>query len=316
VLTKEAVEKQTSQARVQETQNAATRLQAELPGGALEKPENKYIRLQSQKAAGQDLAPADQAFLKGYEKDAALKPAITIGLQNQAGGAPLKDAALDNAAENYWSKGVLPPGGRGPQVMAQNRAIMNRAAELHPGESIVEGSASYKANAGSLAKLQTQFDAVDSFEKTALKNLDQVAITGAKVPDLGVRFANVPVRNISSQMIGTPEMAQFRTALLTAQTEAAKVLNSATGAGVLSDSARKEAQDILDGNLSYPAMISSINQLKTDMGNRHQSYAEQIADIQGRLKGKNSAPAAGGGTAAPATSSGWGAQFGGVQRNQ
>jgi hypothetical protein len=87
-------------------------------------------------------------------------------------------------------------------------------------------------------------------------------------------------------------MAQFRTALLTAQTEAARVLNSASANGVLSDQARKEAMDVLNGNLPYKSMVASINQLKTDFGNRHVSYAQQIADIKGRI---------GGGAAAPAT---------------
>jgi hypothetical protein len=65
-------------------------------------------------------------------------------------------------------------------------------------------------------------------------------------------------------------------------------------ATVLSDKARKEAEDVLDGNLPFPAMMSSIDQLKTDFANRHQSYADQITAIQGRLKGgqaNNAAPA-------------------------
>jgi hypothetical protein len=223
---------------------------------------------------------------------ATLVPAFNFNLAGGANGG-LSQAAIDQQADNYFATGKLPPVGRGPAGLALTRQIMQRASELHPG-SLAEGSAEYASNKKSLEGLQKNFDQVTAFENTALKNLDQVAAAGAKVPDLSARFANVPVRMISSQMIGTPEMAAFKTALLTAQTEAAKVLSSSNASGVLSDSARHEAQEVLDGNLPFPAMMASINQLKTDFGNRHESYANQIADIQKRLGAK------GGGTARPA----------------
>lgn len=228
---------------------------------------------------------------------ATLVPAYNFNLANNTGGgnaAPadiakkfgMTQTAFDQAAEKYATTGQLPAVGRGPNGIALQRAIMNRTGELHGGESLAANSAEFKANSASLNKLQTNLDNVTAFENTALKNLDQVALTGSKIPDLSARFANVPVRMISSQMIGTPEMAQFKTALLTAQNEAAKVLTSANANGVLSDSARHEAQEVLDGNLPFPAMMASINQLKTDFGNRHQSYAEQVSDIQKRLGNK------------------------------
>ncbi len=219
---------------------------------------------------------------------------FNIAAQTGAGKTPaavaqqfgMSPEAFDQAAEKYYQTGTMPQMGRGAQGMALQRAIMNRTGELHPGASLAAGSAEYASNKASLSKLQTNFDQVNAFENTALKNLDQVAQTGAKVPDLGVRFANVPVRLITGSMLGTPEMAAFRTALLTAQAESAKVLNSANANGVLSDSARHEAQDVLDGNLPFPAMMASINQLKTDFANRHQSYGDQINDIQQRMGGK------------------------------
>lgn len=216
-----------------------------------------------------------------YEK--SITPAINNYYQNQQANK-MSDPALDNAAEKYWTSGTLPAGGRGPAVMAQNQKIMNRAAELHPGESITEGSAAFKANQASLTKLQTQFDSVDAFEKTATKNIDRLLQTAKDIPDLGTRFMNVPARMISSDMIGTVAMAKFKADLLTAQNEAAKVLNSANASGVLSDSARHELQEMAGGNLPLPAMTAAFNELKNDMGNRHDAYQQQINDIKGRMK--------------------------------
>ena len=214
---------------------------------------------------------------------ATLVPQFNFSLQGGMGGG-LTDAARDQAAEKYWQTGQLPTNlGRGAAGSIAAKAIMNRAAELHAGGSLAANSAEFKANSESLKSLQKLFDGVTSFENTAIKNLDQVAQAGARVPDLSTRFANKPVRAIGADVIGTPEMAAFRTALLTAQNEAAKVLTSSNASGVLSDSARHEAQDVLDGNLPFPAMMSSINQLKTDFKNRHDSYADQISDIKKRL---------------------------------
>ena len=219
----------------------------------------------------------------------ALTPAQKLG--QRVGMTP---QAIDQAAQMYLQTGQIPQGGtRGIAGMAQATAIRNRAAELDPNASLMANKGVYQANADSLKNLQKQYDQVTAFENTALKNLDQVAQAASQVPELGSRFGNIPVRMISDKMLGTPQMAQFRTALLTAQTEAAKVLSSATGAGVLSDQARKEAEDVLDGNLPYPAMMASINQLKTDFNNRKTSYQAQIADIQNRLKNApQSSPAA------------------------
>jgi hypothetical protein len=214
-----------------------------------------------------------------------------LNKNSQAGGrttAPgMTPEATDSAATSFHNTGQLPAIGRGSVGVAQRTAIMNREREMFPGTVLSADSAEFKANAESLKKLQSNFDQVSAFESTAIKNLDQVIETGKAIPDLGARFANVPVRNITADMIGTPAMAKFRTALLTAQTESAKVLASANANGVLSDSARHEAQEILDGNLPYPAMVASANQLKTDFGNRHQSYADQLTAIKGRMGGKN-----------------------------
>lgn len=226
---------------------------------------------------------------KGIKKDAATfvawkakqnPAAITLGNILPAG------SALDQQAELYSQTHELPAGlTRSPGTTA---AIIARAAQLHPDNVLAQSQAQFEGDKKSLANLQKNFDQVTAFENTAIKNLDQVAKTGAKVPDLGSRFANVPVRSINAKMLGTKEMAAFRTALLTAQTEAAKVLTSANANGVLSNQARDEAEAVLDGNLPFPAMMASINQLKTDFGNRHSAYQQQIDQIKGRMSNKPS----------------------------
>jgi hypothetical protein len=254
--------------------------------GTLE--DRRYEQIVAAQSQGQKVSADDLAWKKGYEKRKTLVPVAQVNLQQSL----LTPQAKQALGENFAQTGSLPTGLRSPAMSAQ---ILNEAAK--GGDlNIAANKATYTADAGSLKKLQSQFDTVNAFENTAIKNLDQVAKAGAKVPDLGARYANIPVRMISEKMIGTPEMAAFKTALLTAQNEAAKVLTSANASGVLSDSARHEAQQVLDGNLPFPAMMASINQLKTDFANRHQAYQGQIAEIKSRIAkpGEPAAPAASG----------------------
>lgn len=235
---------------------------------------------------------------------ASITPMLNFNLANQTGagatgpgGAPATPAdiakkfgmtqeAFDQAAEKYAQTGQLPAVGRGANGIALQRAIMNRTGELHGGESLAANSSEYKANSASLNGIQKNLDNVTAFENTALKNIDQVIQIAKNIPDLGTRFANIPVRMLSASMIGTDNMSRLSTALASAQSESAKVLSSANASGVLSDHARDEAKDFLDGNLPLSAMMAQADQLHTDFGNRHSSYAQQVADIQKRLGAK------------------------------
>jgi hypothetical protein len=273
------VELQTSQAKLSQTQaesefyqqnGGAPGVPAELMQQAdwLKRPENK------------GKGPSDYKLWVMQHS-----PMAVMANSNLLSGAQNSDA-LDLAANNYRQTGQMPAGfSRSPQTTS---AIIARAAQLdqqNGGAGIAANKAMLGSYTDALKKLQTNFSQVQAFEQTAEKNMDLLQTTAAKIPDLGTRFANVPVRMISGSMIGTDNMAAFKTALNTAQTEAAKVLNSSNASGVLSDSARHELQEVIDGNMPLSAMVASLNTLKQDMGNRTVAYQQQIGDLQNRIKG-------------------------------
>jgi hypothetical protein len=199
------------------------------------------------------------------------------------------DPGLDLAAQNYRLTGQLPSGlTRSP---GSTKAIIDRAGMLDQqggGLGIAANKSLLGTYTASAKKLQTNYDQVQAFEGTAQRNMDLLEQTAKNIPDLSSRYANIPVRAINSQMIGTENMAKFHTALYTAQTEAAKVLNSSNATGVLSDSARHELQSIIDGNAPLPAILGSLSTLKQEFGNRTQAYQQQIGDLQQRIKGAGS----------------------------
>jgi hypothetical protein len=245
---------------------------------------------------------SDSTIDKGKNKNAATFLAwkarqnpTALVLGNQLGPAG-QGSALDQAAERYSKDGSLPAGfARSPGTTA---AIIKRSADLHPDQDLAANKATFQADTAALKKVQSQFDQMNAFEGTALKNLDLFVQKAKAVPDLQVRFANVPLRMITGKMIGEQNQTALNAARQTAATEVARVLQSATGNGVLSDRARKEVQDILDGNLPLSGMLSAVDTLKQDIANRHKSYQDDIDAIRGRIGAKPQ------GGAAPAPSAG------------
>jgi hypothetical protein len=275
---------QEAQAKIAGAQTTQQRLQAEMPGGPLEAPDKAELADWLKK--NPDKGPSDYVAWKAKQTPTAM----VLGNMLGQGGA---NSALDQQAEKYFQTGQLPGGfSRSPGTTA---AIIQRANALHPGESLAENQAGYKANQASLTGLQKNFDTVSAFENTAGKNLDLYLQKLNAIPDLGVKFANVPLRMIDDKLVGSDNYQAMKAAQQTAAAEVAKVLSSANASGVLSDSQKKEAEDILSGNLSYSAAKNVVATLKQDFANRHQSYQAQIADIQGRLgQGSKPTPQTGG----------------------
>jgi hypothetical protein len=215
--------------------------------------------------------------------------AIVMG--NQLGGSGKSDA-LDFAAENYRQTGQMPAGfSRSPGTTS---AVIARAAELdkqNGGSGIAANKSVLESNKKSLDSIQKNFDNVTAFENTAGKNLDTFINTAKSVIDSGSPLINSPLRNLSNAAIGSDKMAAFNAARATALTEIAKVLNSSNASGVLSDSARHEVEGLIGPNATLKQIYSAANILKQDMRNRHESYQQQINDIQGRIKNNGGASA-------------------------
>lgn len=271
----------------------AKKFAATLPGGQLENPEQKFLRLNSAQTEGKPLSADDKAFIQSYKTNKTMVPQFNLNLAaNTGAGKPAADVAkqfgmtpeaFDQAAEKYYQTGNMPQMGRNAQGMALQRAVMNRTAELHPGTSLAEGSAEYKANAESLKKLQGNLDSVSAFENTALKNLKLFRDQAQKVIDTGIPLINAPVRDAAKVLFGSESQAGMETALQVANNEIAKVTSSPGLSGVLSDSARKEVEAYNPKSATFGQAMHVADILEQDMKNRHESYQQQINDIKGRM---------------------------------
>lgn len=198
--------------------------------------------------------------------------------------------ALDYAAKIYQTDHKLPPLGQGKAAVAVRAAIINRAEQLARGGGDVHDNpgmfgANFKANASGLAQLQRTSNQILAAERTANSNADQVLQTMTK----GAGNSGIPVLNKWIQagrrsVQGDPDVSAFDAAVSTFSTEYARVVSGATGGNVTSDSARHEAQALINGAQTPAQLTRVIQQMRVEMQNRRNGFTEQAAELRGNMK--------------------------------
>lgn len=230
------------------------------------------------------MVPETEAALAPLEqRDRVLTEAERTNRANErlATASTLSDDAIDQNARQYLQTGVMPV--LGMKDPGNRAKILNRAAELDAGGNVAANKAGYKADTGSLSALQKQRDAVGAFESTALKNLDVFMDAAKAIPDTGSPALNKPLRALSEQGLGSAELAAYNAARRTVIPEFAKILANPGLSGQLSDSARKEVEEVLSGNATLAQTIAVANVLKRDAENRRTSYDDQLKTIRERI---------------------------------
>lgn len=201
-------------------------------------------------------------------------------LEAIAGGpADQNEGDLDDQTTTFYAQqilagGQMPPLGMGKQAAKARQQIMRQVAKQAGGEGLTGGDlatqiAHYKAASKALGVLETQAGTVEQNEQTALMNGQQF-IDRSKELSGQTRF---PIVNSATQAYlrhtGDPTIAAMDAAWNTFTTEYAKVVaGSPSGAGVLSDSARHEAQQTMRGNYTVAQKESAFKQMQADMANR------------------------------------------------
>lgn len=237
--------------------------------------------------------PASKAFPKNrvgfdrYKQQQAIERAQASKASEE--GTSVTPESLDMLATMFAKTGGLPAMGMGKSASDDRKKIFNRAAELYPALDIANNKADFEANKKSLNALQTNRDAVVSFENTALKNLDLFLDASKGISDWNSPLLNRPIRTLDERIMGKTEVPAFNAARRVAINEIAKIASNPGLSGQLSDSARHEVESFIpaDATLAQIKKVSEV--LKKDMKNRHDSMDEQIKAIEGRIK--NSLPA-------------------------
>ncbi len=241
--------------------------------------------------------------------DASAQKALDILSQStlkskppKSGAAPsiinISPAAIEMEARKILSGGQLPAVGYGKEAAKVRADILNRAAELNPDVDLSAAQAQNHALSLALAAQEKQAGQIGSFENTANRNMDVALELSNKVNRTGVPVLNRWIQSGRTNITGDPDAAAFHAAINTVANEYAKVVSSATGGGVTSDSARHEAMSLLNTAQTPQQLQSVINTMRRDMANRIGSFEatrkeqlNRIGAIGNRRPGAPNAPA-------------------------
>lgn len=247
------------------------------------------------------LIPKLQSVISSVEKGSAASnagPAKAPGsnVVYQTTPVPSKMAGFDDATVNFYAQkvaagGDLPTLGMGKEATAMRQAILAKAAGIQTGQGLTGSDsnllhADVKTSTMALGQLQKTRTNIEAFERTALLNADQAL----KLAPKGLA-GSAPVFNRWLQagrkgLSGDADLTQFNVAVNTVANEYAKIMSGASGGAVTSDSARKEAMDLLNNTQTADGFKGAIRQMQIDMHNRQQSLVEQENRLRGNIRGE------------------------------
>ena len=204
-------------------------------------------------------------------------------------GVTLSDQALDFAAQRYNTTGNLPPVGIGKSGALMRSRIIERASELaaakgENGVDVAGNQAGYRANSAALRQVTTYKNMVESFDETANKNADVLLGLVKKGAAGGTPVLNRWIQSGRSQIEGDPDVTAFNTAITTFVNEYSKIMSGATGAAGSTDSARKEASDLINNAMTPKQLNAAISTMRKDMKNRLDSLNEQQDKLNKTLR--------------------------------
>jgi hypothetical protein len=209
---------------------------------------------------------------------APIKIDLSRDIQNAR--APQIDAGgMDMMAEQALAG--TPPSSRNPILYArvyQRAAALAKERGLDAQGTVMAGNAA-KANKEAYNAVNKQYATLKPFADMAEKNAGILEQKAQDVADLGAPILNTPIRNLASQF-GSPKVAAFQAALQPVQADFARILNSPTASGSLTDTARNEMQSAIGPNATYGQLHAALNVFRQDAKNRQDAYQEQLKELQ------------------------------------
>lgn len=279
--------------------NSAKALQARINAGsftspadvnkALENMTSSYNSVQSRKA---DIAARGEEARKTKQTAPSFDPQGIITPE-----------AKEAAAARYNIDGTLPTNlGRGNQGAANTVSILNRAAEKakeagnDPEASRIRQIAN-KASTTALGALSKDLAAIGPFHDMLNTNAKIAVDLAKKISSdrTGSQFVNKPITWLQANAADNPDIAEYLFQMQVVKTEGARILNNPRLVGQLTDSARHEMGDVINGNMPLGQTERVLKRMMADGDNRVNAITKQ-RDVL--LRGMRSTS----GTATPAVS--------------
>ena len=197
---------------------------------------------------------------------------------SEGAGEKLTPEGLKVAAELMRS-GKSIPGGWSAKGMSRGNAILNEMGASEQGGagsgSVVGQQAKYKANSAALTQNTKDIAAIMPFKEMLDTNVDVAIDLGKKISSSNSALANKSINWIKKNAGDNPDTQEYLAQIAIVQTEAARVLNTPRLVGQLTDSARHEMQELVDGNTPINSAERVLNRMKKDGDNRVNSLLKE-----------------------------------------
>ena len=259
------------------------------------KPPAMRTRIQGEKQVQEEFQP------DGTWKEVGQGPRFAKQVAGQGGGPgstyasqgaldPVKDkdALRDLAIQSMYDPGSLAGFRRDTKTMgAIQRERINVMRETGvTSEDVVSGRAGFKADTASLNKITPQYDAITAFEKTAIRNGKILMELADKVDTTGVPVLERWIRAGRKEIGGDPDVSNMNAQMNLYRAEAARILTQPNLSGVLTDTARKEMEEVLKNSATAQQVRETVQLLERDFLNRKETLEEQIGSIRARMRSR------------------------------
>lgn len=210
----------------------------------------------------------------------------------------LSPNALDLQVDTYIaSRGsILPQFGYGKAGGAHRDKFYNRLSQRMDEQGvtandIASGKAAYKADSAALSQISKMRSSVQSYEQTVQKNMGILeSLLGRGAPQGSAPLINRWIQAGRRSLQGDPDVSAYDTAIKTVTAEYAKVMSGGTGsAAASSDSAREEAESLLNNAQTPPQVRAVLATMRREMANRIEAIKAQEGDLHERLSNRATA---------------------------
>ena len=227
-----------------------------------------------------------------------------------AGGAAGVEALTPGGmevAKELTKAGRPLPGGWSQKGINRGNALLNAMAvdEAKSGTagdgSIVQAQASYKADESGLVAITKDKAQIGAYAGMLDKTVDVASNLADKVMKVDNTYGNKSLNWIQSNLSDSPEVRDYLFQVNTVRVDAARVLNNPRLVGQLSDEAKRDMTELVNGEMPIKATKAVFNRIKADSALRVGELSKAHDDLVKSTKvgaGYNN-PAAGSGDKKP-----------------
>lgn len=214
------------------------------------------------------------------EQGDAMKKGIVAKKSGSPGDSGLTPEAIDQLATKHYLSGDLPP----RLSPAERTKILNRSAQVasENGDDAEAASIRKQMNKSrtlALNDITKRETLIGTYERDADKRLSLVLELAKKADTTGIPALNRWINAGRQNIAGDVDVNNFNSAMISAQAELARILSGALTNAATSDSARAEAAQIINKNMSMEQLESLIPNIRRELKFKKEAFADERKDL-------------------------------------